>query len=99
LKSFRLPLNGITASIKELETLGNSKIWAQKIRRKNPGNQAKQQALKASSTAHLQFGWLIVGPTCISQNEGPWYLGCLVWKPLVFHLTLENARRQMGNTG
>ena len=31
LKSFRLPLNGITASIKELETLGKLSIWAQQF--------------------------------------------------------------------
>jgi len=43
LKSFRLPLNGITASIQELETLGNSKIRAQKFAGKTHGHEAKQQ--------------------------------------------------------
>ena len=90
LKSFRLPLNGITASIQELETLGNSKIRAQKFAGKTHGHEAKQPAL--TNIQHCSSSvWMFVasGPTCISQNEGPWYLGCLVWKPLVFHLTLE----------
>ncbi len=66
------------------------------FREGNPWNWSKQKQHGKHPTLpifSLDVCFAIApGPTCVSQNEGPWYLGCLVWKPLVFHLTLENAR-------